>query len=548
MASRRKNFIAPEAISVTSKPGADHGSHASVHVGESLIHNGETVDLSSWLGKGFDEWVWASVTQLKAFISGGAQTQASVFTYGRQGMPSFFEFIESTKATFTPATMTPRHVGQFVAWLKDRPNWSPVTKRNRYTFVKSMLMGMRRRQVVSLGIEAFPHNPFPQASSRKIGETPLSPGERSKLAEAIRLDVIALHHGAFSGTECDGLTVYLLALGLRTGMNTTPMLELQRNAVGPHPFIPNMRLIRGLKRRGNSISRKALRTTRVDQAPISVPMDGVALLEKVLERTQPLLADAGPRRRDHVWLYRVGSTTTRHAGQVRSLNSALLAKGITNLVDRHELVDDEGARLRLNLSRLRKTMENRLWRLSNGDLFTVSLIMGHDQKVADQSYLRVTDDMRQDATIVGEALPAIYRDGATAQTGRNVTPIHLDNTPVGSCKDTLFGDMAPKDGHNHCARFVSCFNCRSYALVGSSEDLYRLFSFYWFLTIEITRIASQNWKEHFAWILSQIDAFTASNFDPQLVNQEKLRAKAAPHKFWKNYQKQALEGLTSNGN
>ncbi|CAN7746152.1 MULTISPECIES: hypothetical protein [unclassified Variovorax] len=546
MASKQKNFAAPPAIVVATKPTHDDESRAIVYVGENP-YNGKDVQLDEWLGRGIDEWVWASAGQLRAFIISGLQTPASIVAYGRQGLPTFFEFLTSTQSAATPATLSQRHIDQFVEWLKGRTGWSDVTRRNRYTFVKSVLVGMRHRGVITRDASVFRRNPFPQSKTGEQGERALSPGERSRLAEALRKDIISLHQGHFTGSERDGLTVYVLALGLRTGMNTTPMLELRRDALGPHPFMPNMRLLRSVKRRGNSTAKKALNATRVDEAPMSVPMDGVALFEKVLAQTQPLLAEASPQHRDRVWLFRIDRNAPHHAGQVRALHGASLAVGIANLVARHSLHDDEGRRLRLNLSRLRKTMENRLWRLSNGDLFTVSLIMGHDPRVAEQSYLQVTPDMRQNATIVGEALPDMYRSGATSQKRRKAIPIGLEKTPVGACKDSLFGDMAPKDGSNHCADFISCFGCRSYALVGSVEDLHRLFSFYWFLAAERTRIASREWADHFAWIMAQIDAFTLSNFDKRLVEDAKQQARSRPHKFWKNYQMQAHGGLMANG-
>lgn len=545
MAFKKKNFAAPAAALVSTTPAANDTQAAVVDLGDDPFP--DSIDMTHWLGQRIDDWVWATVGQLRAFLAGGTQTRASVATYGRQGMPTFFDFLLGTGASCTPKTLDRRHVEQFIAWLKAKPDWTDSTRRNRYTHWKSVLVGLRRRKLIAADPAMFPKGPFVGASGGQRGERSLSPGERARLAEAIRLDIIALHQGTFVGSDRDGLTVYVLALGLRTGMNTTPMLELRRDCLGPHPFMPNMRLIRSFKRRGNSTSMKAIRTTRVDESPMSVPMDGVALFEKVLERTLVLLPDSAAHNRNRVWLYRVDEGAKRHAGEVVSLHDKSLETGIAHLVDRHGLVADDGSRLRLNMSRLRKTMENRLWRLSNGDLFTVSLIMGHDPKVAEQSYLQVTADMRRNATIVGEALPDMYRSGPTAQSRRKVIPIHLEKTPVGSCKDSLFGDMAPKDGTNHCADFISCFSCRSYALVGSPKDLHRLFSFYWFLTAERTRIASREWADHYAWVLAQIDAFTLSNFDQRIVEDAKALARVEPHKFWKNYQMQAEAQQNANG-
>lgn len=193
-------------------------------------------------------------------------------------------------------------------------------------------------------------------------------------------------------------------------------------------------------------------------------------------------------------------------------------------------------------------MENRLWLLSSGDIFAVAAIMGHTPEVADSNYLACTNEMRQNATFVGEALPDIYRGKDTSEgSGVKIVPIQpLENTPVGSCKNSLFGDLAPKDGTNHCSDFFSCFSCRSYAIVGSPKDLHRLFSFYWFVNAERESSRSREWTEQFVATMNLIDAFTQDKFDAALVAQAKEAARVEPIKFWKTYQLQYRE-LEKNG-
>jgi len=174
-------------------------------------------------------------------------------------------------------------------------------------------------------------------------------------------------------------------------------------------------------------------------------------------------------------------------------------------------------------------MENRLWQLSNGDLFTVASIMGHTPAVSDQHYLRVTDEMRRNAALVGESLVETFRSGGVVNAPRRPEP-----TPVGNCSDTLNGQRAPRNG-THCTDFLSCFTCRSFAITGSAEDLHRLFSFYWFLEGEGRSTRSREWAEHFLALRTQIDAFTLDKFDEQLVEATKESARVRPLKFWSQY-------------
>jgi hypothetical protein len=82
---------------------------------------------------------------------------------------------------------------------------------------------------------------------------------------------------------------------------------------------------------------------------------------------------------------------------------------------------------------------------------------------------------------------------------------------------------------------LSCFSCRSYTVVGTSEDLHRLFSFYWFLEAESRNTRSREWAEYFTLIRTQIDLFTMDKFDEELVTQSREAARSKPLKFWSRY-------------
>jgi integrase len=482
------------------------------------------IDLGSWLGKGFDDWVLTCAAQLRAIV--GQTAPSSVVTYAK-ALRYFFEYLADSHTAPRIADFAAVHGAGFVAWLRRNNGVGDVTRRGVFTSVRTVLLGLQDRGVIDRAADLFPRNPFPMTARQKKGDAPLSQSERSRLAEALRSDVIALANSRFSGTEGEALTVYALALAMRTGLNTTPLLELKRDCLQPHPFMPRMRLLKAFKRRGNATHIKALRFHRIQDVPTSVPLDGVAIFEEVLRRTDALVPSAAPDVRDRVWLYR--SEARRNAGRVCCMTESLLNYNSRKVVARHALLADDGSPLPLNLSRLRKTMENRLWRLSNGDLFTVAAIMGHRPEVADQSYLRVSDEMRRDAVFVGEALPEIFRNAG--RTRRS-----LEATPVGNCADTLHGHRAPGNG-TRCTDFLSCFGCRSFVIVGSESDLRRLFSFYWFLEAEGRTTRSREWAEHFLALRTQIDTFTLDRFDENVVEAAKEAARLQPLKFWSQYKR-----------
>ena len=525
----QKTFSAPAPLVVaTTEPATIDVDSLVIEIPENPSSL-RTIDLTPWIGKGFDVWVWATAGQLRSFLASKAVTTYTVVGYWGSGMRSFFEYLEASGARLEPQFLEPRHILAYIGWIKDHTDWAYGSQKSRYSATKSTLSALVRRKIIPHQEDLFPGNPFPGSNSRGKGASPLSPSERLRLAQALRDDIIAIHKEQFTGTDGAAIVVYLLAVAIRAGANTTPLLEASRNCLREHPFLPNMKLLELFKRRGNATKLVNLRYSKANEGSLAIPMDGVALLRKALLRSEQLVLEAKAAHQDRVWLYR--DDRSKIAGKVTVLRNNTLANGIADLIDRHDLQGDDGKRLKLNLSRLRKTLENRLWALSGGDLIATAALMGHDPKVADTHYLACTQQMRENATFVGEAMPDVYRSGATAQ---EVIPILPGKSPTGRCKDPYQGDKAPKNGEP-CDDFFSCFTCKSYAVVGSPEDLHRLFSFYWFLKREMNHARTQDWREEFRNTMNLIDRFTADKFDARLVADAKARAKVEPLKFWASY-------------
>ena len=531
----QKPFSAPAPLVVATTAPATVDTDSLV-IGLPENPSGQlTLDLTPWLGKGFDAWVWVTAGQLRAFLASKAVTTMTVVGYWKSGMRCFFEYLEASGATLDPQSLEPRHILSYIGWIKDHPGWGYGTQKSKYDKQKSVISALVRRKIIAHQEDLFPANPFPGSNSRGKGASPLPPSERIRLAEALRDDIIAIHKGHFTGTDGAAMLVYLLAVAIRTGANPTPLLEASRNCLREHPFLPNMMLVELFKRRGNATKLVNLRYSKADEGSLAIPMDGVALLRKALQVSESLVLDATPEHQNRVWLYRIGRRKSR--GTITVLTGATVAHGIVDLIERHDLKGNDGKPLHLNLSRLRKTLENRYWAISGGDLIATAALMGHDPKVADTHYLACTQQMRENATFVGEALADIYDQG---EAGRKVIPILPGKSPTGRCKDPYNGDKAPKNG-DPCDDFFSCFACNSYAIVGSPEDLHRLFSFYWFLEREMNHARTQDWREEFRNTMNLIDRFTADKFDAQLVTDAKARAKVEPLRFWASYTLSSVE-------
>lgn len=487
--------------------------------------NHRQIDHSQYLGAGFDAWAIQSIYVIRALLQGGNFSVSTLIGYSVNGLGFFIAFLLGNALDSPPATpnnLDKRHLERFVSWLKLKyPNGS--TAKNYYTSFKSLAIVLGEYGFIEADLkDVLPPNPFPNNAKNTNDADPFSMGEMQRLLSALKSDLIAIHKGNFVGNGAEAMSVLLFITAARSGINTTPLLEMGRDALVPHPFVPNLRLINTIKRRGKGAQSKTIRQTNLFDEYNTIPLDGVAVLNKALEISKPLVALASEEISSYVWLYRSGQQGGEN--KIVTLTGGALYVCAKSICERHTLQDDQGERLNLTLSRLRKTMESRLWKLSGGDILDVSSVMGHSPSVADNHYLRMNDEIKADgATFVGEAFPDKLR-------GIDVTP-----TPPGGCKDTLYGNKAPKDGVNHCAEFIHCLGCPSYAIVGTLEDLHRLFSYQQFLYAEIEYFLTDEWeswrKRQYSYI-RLIDDFTSQKFNGDLVSQARAKAKMAPHLFW----------------
>ena len=484
------------------------------------------IDLSPWLGHGFDAWIWAAATVVKARLDSSNYSVATIVSFASNGIKVFFPYLVENQVGVMPARpsdLTRADVERYIRWLKAKyPNGS--TAKNYYSAFKSVIVGLIDYGFIENSAEALlPANPFPMNGTATRGELPLSQTEMQRLATALKSDLVAIHHKRFSGLESEATVVLLLLIGMRSGINATPLLEMKRDCLSPHPFMPNLMLVRTFKRRGKGAQSTTLRQTDIHDQTSPIPMDGVAVLRRALEMTQELAVNTPESIKDRLWLYR-SAQRGQGNGQTLCLTMGTMAEITREIVKRHALHADDGTPLRVTLGRLRKTMENRLWKLSNGDLLAVSAVMGHTPQVADNHYLRLDEQTKvEGAKFIGLALPAKLR-GA-----------HLVPTPTGSCNDSLHGARAPKDGATHCTEFTHCLGCPSYVIVGSLDDLHRLFSFQRFLMAEIDYYPAadwQQWQMHHHDLIAHIDRIVSDHFTPELVTQAKERADRELHPFW----------------
>ena len=546
-----------------------------------------TVALASQLGRGIDEWVWATSESVKALLSAGASTKSA--ENWRNGMLTFYDFLVQgaveaadgmqllAPRPATPADLSPLHVAQFVAHLKKRRDEGGLaarTPRNYYTSTKTILLEM-----FSLGyIPGESHLFFPRGAFESAGEsgtTSLSDAEQKRLATAIKRDLSAVHHGRLQVTMRELQALRLLVVAHRMGHNTTPLLKLARDAMRPG-LVPGTVLVQTVKRRASKVTSQMGSGGSADGSGNPIEEDYLpfglaegAVIQLALASSEHLVARAPKRLRNRVWLYEVSRTAGAISkGEVSCIHDCTLGYSIKALIKRHGLLADDGQPLVVNVSRLRKSRFDRAFRLSDGDLAVTANLMGNTPEVAGTNYPsmnlarqaeaagymnedyigQMRSDEAQGAKIAKGAKGA---KGASEGTALRVVSIKVASelgtaTPVAGCADALGGEHAPKTGRP-CDRFIMCLFCSSFAIVGTVDELWRLFSFQAFARVELAYLEDQlgplpeggepseellDLRDRYRLAIPYIDTFTVKQFAASRVEQARVKAAAALHPFW----------------
>lgn len=483
------------------------------------------IDFRPWIGQGFDEWVVAFAATVHFLLQSETHSIASIIGMYSSGMKRFFPFLTDGPLPFPPRRpedLRAYDLQCFISALKvNYPTGS--TAKNYYTALKTTLRSMHEYAVMRKDPEElFPTNPFPGAQSRLNGEKALSQSELKRLADVLKSDLVAIYQDRFIGPPSQAMGILMLLVSMRTGLNLTPLIEMDRNCLAPHPFMPNMQLLNSFKRRGQGAQKQSVRQTALYDVSVPVRMDCVGILQMALARSEKLVPFATKEVQGRIWLYTPGQNG--RTSEVTAMTPGAAATAFSDIAKRHGLISDNGNPMRVTPAILRKTMENRLWDLTDGDLPTVASVMGHTQRVADNHYLAASEQTKGAAA---QFLGTIFLDAL-----RNPPAA---NTPSGRCNDTLYGDLAPKDGQSHCEQFIHCLGCPSYAIVGTEKDLHRLFSFQVFLTHEMKTFNGEewdSWRESHQQMITLIDDFTQEHFDQELVARAKAQAAELPHAFW----------------
>ncbi len=495
-----------------------------------------TFDFAPWYGSGIDPITYACQRQIERFLAGQDTTVevSTVVSYCSGGMCNFLDYLllraTSLGYGLNLTDIDRELIDGYLGYLVDRGMTSSSQKRS-YNHTKPVLLALGKRGLITLVIAGdaatFPRNPFPNSDRKVRGETPLPKAQRQAFAAALKQAVMPIWRDDIPLTG-ELLAYALLIVALHTGRNTTPLLELRRDCLHAHPK-DNSTFLIVWKRRGHNTSKVILRGDSTNECLLestaTIKTNVNRLIQQVIARTESLRDEAPHDIQEHLWLYR--SRNMNHPGQVTALSNNEILYMIHKLVTNYELTDTDGQPMHINISRLRKTFANSIFEILNGDLATTAIALGNTPQVAGRHYMTAGEDAKRNWRFMGEFM---VEELLTHTIGTN------EKTAMGHCSDQVNGQYAPKREGATCMNFLNCLRCRNYVVTG--DDLYKLFSFYFWVFDERKHMDKRRWQREYAHIPRLIDHYIVAEglkrkvFKPEDVGVERERARIKPHPFW----------------
>lgn len=481
------------------------------------------LNFSSWYDRGIDSIASACHTAIYNLLNNGLSERSCVSYYNStRYFINFCELKLNKEPNFSLISINKFVIKEYITWLRTLPRAGGgtievSTQKTCYSQTKSVLKELTRLDIISNERGLFPTSPFPGINRKYKGHKAFSISERKRIISSLKIDIKSIISGTFEGTNADRLGILALTIALRTGLNTTPLLELSQNCLTPHPFKINHQILTTRKRRSNSIFQTPLEALDGEAGQISVKGDTLSVLGWAKNQALRLNADVPGQYSDRLWLY--VDSSQRGKGKISCLTEGTLGIAKKKFIERHNLKEDDGEPLKLNISRFRKNFINSIYDITKDPIVTAK-ISGHTVQVSD-GYLEATPEMQRNFKFAGTII--------LKQLSKLEDALPRHNTPVAGCSDPLNGEYADSS-ERYCMKFLNCFKCRNMVITG--EDLWRLFSFYWLLINERSLIPSKQWASLYSTVIEIIDNSISKNFPSKIVERERARAKTAPHPFW----------------
>lgn len=488
--------------------------------------DGYNFDLTKYYGNGYDDIVNRVYYTVISLLKAKKLRQKTIFAYLNSGFANFADYLaiyhQVLEHDITQTDLNLTAINGFKIHLKDRePPLKYRGQKSYYMHTKSLLKAMHNYNYWNITAnkykDTFPSNPYPESKERAKGHSPLTQQEKRQVVIALKLALQPIINiNRINPLTSYELTIAILAIAMQTGINTSPLLNMTINSLATHPLKANRKLLIVHKYRGNATQVHNLKQSEELKITKGIKLNVALIIERVIALNQ--------RQRDEInsnllMIYKEKSRSRK----MTSLTDSSLYLNINKFAQKYNFTDDDDNPMVLNLSRIRKSFINGIYELSGEDLIVTAKAAKHSRLNTSNYYLQAPEETKRNLGIMGEIRV------------KNILSNDTEITPLGQCKDTKYGDRAPKNG-KICADFLGCFRCKSFVITG--DDLYKLFSFYWAIVRNRDSFGRKDWKRHLRNIITIIDTEIEPEFAKRgmltTVQTMREKAKQTPHPYWHN--------------
>jgi integrase len=442
----------------------------------------------------------------KLFADAFRMHYASAAVATRKGcwkaLRAFAHFVVEDGGIAAPANLTTEAVGRYIQWLDQRRSragepWSTSTRHGRFLHVKMMLTWAMRNRPDRLPTSlSFPRNPFPGRHHTPVPRRLAAPQlkailnacyaeidvERKDFEDDRRSD--AVESKKPRRAHIDPVVPFFVAIGIQTAANPEALRLIRRDCLVPHPLDENRVVIDWAKPRAGGEVRRAQRRSFDRRRPHAAPN----LIDRVAAITEPLIAEARPSERNHLFLVRgnrpIGVGTIRH-GTLRIGIQRFIARANGRISEWNNEHPDKPRALLPNFAPVlfRGSVATEHYHAAGGDIRAAQAVLNHTRVDTTDLYVRGPETRRlQEATvarlqglmvawITGDRSPS---DPAAAGSkilialGKNAEGFgHLCANPLANVAPGAIPGRL-------CPRFGACLACPGLVIPIDAEHLARV--------------------------------------------------------------------------
>jgi hypothetical protein len=534
-----------------------------------------------------------------------SQTSLETYVYNLTSFWDFLDTMESAGTLINePKQVESEAVKNYIVWLNGHTEWSVAYQYYSYMTLKSLLKWLKKhhRKELAASID-FPGNPYPRKNAQVVHrpaystniaeqiknaalsgiedikkriETPyvktgkgIDPrGLRGSISSWNDFDNVVWYfenvldcqyrkkawlianghtsfntlthkyHGAvdnvwetigvWNGTTQQMLIPFILLLAYLSGANPTPIITMRRDCIKQHPTLDRRYLVLEKVRSGNA-------AYKIKHSSLCI-----TIVERVLEITRELALEANSDVKDYLWLYRRRDGRVMHLGLGKKRTSAL-EKVLNAYAKKHDIRDESGTPVNLNLARLRPTFATRMFVKTKGDVVKLKTLLNHEWLSNTFPYISSAgmEDMRENAAKdlanqENKLRAKVAVDNVASELGispeETVKILSGDyDTYLGKCRNLLDSPLQGEKKGRPCTRFNNCLKCPSCVI--TATDLHRLFSYDNHIKRLQKFMSSYPFGKTYGWVILAIDE-VRTKFRPDTIEKAQAQALSDPFPAW----------------